>query len=313
MASAMYGVKWKRDWAVNDLDYNPIWNVDGRETETTTRTPDLTRDTTRTPDLNTEATRTPNLTRDSTRTPDLTHDETRTPNLTQKTDYGKSDTLSFTNRHDKTTTTPELTRKVMGSDGYTEDESETVPGYTDQHTVADRTRNEFTFGFNSGGVADPSARTTDTENSSDTRTAGQAGKRHLEVTGAKTEEYQRVAGGDGISDTEKTGSEQQQAGGSDTQTTQGSEHTLTQESGIDQTVEKETGTDTTTTKQTGTDKTTEHQTGTDVTVIKKERGGNIGVTMTQQMINAERETNAWLFFDSVLQDLDRLFTIPLYF
>lgn len=42
------------------------------------------------------------------------------------------------------------------------------------------------------------------------------------------------------------------------------------------------------------------------------RKGNIGVTTTQQMIQAERNLWQWKFFDQVFSDVDRVLTIPVY-
>lgn len=372
MANTMFGTKWKRDWAVNDLDYNPIWNVDGTETETTTRTPNLTTETQRTPELSEETTRTPNLTETSVRTPDLHHEdtrtpnlsesstrtpdlsttetrtpdlsknETRTPNLSEATKYGKTDTKSFTNRHDIETTTPELTRKVMANDGYTETETEKVPGYTDQRNVTARDRDEYMYGFNAT-VAQPSTETKEKEEVKDVRTAGDPGEKKLTVTGSKSETLERVSGGDGKKDTEYTGSESNAESGTDTKTTSGTETTKITESGTEKTTTAESGTEKTTTTTSGTETTTGSETGTDTTETRtkgtetiavnttgkevtntqqtgtetiemtKTRGGNIGVTMTQQLLAAERDSNAWLFFEHVLQDLDDLFTISVYF
>lgn len=309
-ASAMYGVKWKRDWAVNDLDYNPIWNVDGTETETTTRTPELTRESNRTPNLAKTDERTVDLTHDTTRTPSLTETQTRTPNLTQSTEYGKTDTTSYTDRHDITTTTPEQTKKTFDNDGYTETETETVPGYTDAHNITSRVRDTSIYGFN-GSAPQPSEKVSETEQSSDVRTAGAEGNKTLKVTGSKSESTTVIA--DGSQDLQMTGSESVAQTGSDTITQTGNEKTTTQTTGSDTSITLDTGTDKTVQTETGTDKTIQTETGTDKTVVERTRGGNIGVTMTQQLLAAERESNAWLFFQHVLEDLDALFTIPVYF
>lgn len=42
------------------------------------------------------------------------------------------------------------------------------------------------------------------------------------------------------------------------------------------------------------------------------REGNIGVTTTQQMIMAERETRKWNYFSKVFEDIDSVLTIPMY-
>lgn len=42
------------------------------------------------------------------------------------------------------------------------------------------------------------------------------------------------------------------------------------------------------------------------------KSGNIGVTTTQQMINAEREVNMWDFFKIIFSDIDEILTIKYY-
>jgi len=42
------------------------------------------------------------------------------------------------------------------------------------------------------------------------------------------------------------------------------------------------------------------------------RSGNIGVTTSQQMLTSEIELRQWLFFESVMNDIDRLLTLSIY-
>lgn len=51
-----------------------------------------------------------------------------------------------------------------------------------------------------------------------------------------------------------------------------------------------------------------NQTTTDVFT----RGGNIGVTMTQEMIEAERDVSLWNFYTQVFKDIDMVLTSPIW-
>lgn len=43
-----------------------------------------------------------------------------------------------------------------------------------------------------------------------------------------------------------------------------------------------------------------------------QRKGNIGVTTSQQMVMAERETRKWNYFTKIFEDIDSVLTIPIY-
>lgn len=74
---------------------------------------------------------------------------------------------------------------------------------------------------------------------------------------------------------------------------------------------------TTTATHSGTDERTMGNERTydteDETTYGKTISGNIGVTTSQQMLQAERDVWLWDFFQIVYKDLDKLFTIPVYF
>lgn len=312
MLSAMYGQKWNKTYTALTTAYEPLDNYAMVEEGKDTRTPNLTSETTRTPDLTKTDKRTPNLTTEDKRTPNLTTTDTRTPNLSEATTYGKTDTQSFTNRHDVTTTTPELTKTVYGNDGYQEQEKSTVAGQTTTHTVKQDNTDHTVSGFNSTTMV-PSESSKRTGSSSDQVTAGTPGDRTLTVTGNKTEERQRVTGGDGVSDTEYQGSESKTLSGTDTMKTTGSDTTEKTETGTDTSTRKETGTDTTESKESGTETVNRHDSGTDVTAHNLTRHGNIGVTTSQDMLRQELEVRKYLFFEQLFADMDELFTIPVYF
>lgn len=55
-----------------------------------------------------------------------------------------------------------------------------------------------------------------------------------------------------------------------------------------------------------------HETNTDQFTVTHERHGNIGVTMTQDMIKREREVSNFLLYEVVLPDVVNFLTIPIY-
>ena len=69
----------------------------------------------------------------------------------------------------------------------------------------------------------------------------------------------------------------------------------------------------TTDKDTGTQNTATGGTDTDTRNYTLHRSGNIGVTTSQQMIQAERDLWLWNFFHTVVfPDVDKVLTIPIY-
>lgn len=56
----------------------------------------------------------------------------------------------------------------------------------------------------------------------------------------------------------------------------------------------------------------DHETNTDQYTVTHERHGNIGVTMTQDMIRKEREVSEFLLYEVVLPDVANFLTIPIY-
>lgn len=60
------------------------------------------------------------------------------------------------------------------------------------------------------------------------------------------------------------------------------------------------------------EKITDHDTNTDKYTVTHERHGNIGVTMTQDLIKKEREISEFLLYEVVLPDVVNFLTIPIY-
>ena len=56
----------------------------------------------------------------------------------------------------------------------------------------------------------------------------------------------------------------------------------------------------------------DHETNTDQFTVTHERHGNIGVTMTQDLIKKEREVSEFLLYEVVLPDVANFLTIPIY-
>lgn len=103
------------------------------------------------------------------------------------------------------------------------------------------------------------------------------------------------------------------AGGSDTTT----RNVYGYDSSTPAPAEQEVYTPTTTATHSGTDERALGNERTldtaDETTYGKTVSGNIGVTTSQQMLQAEREVWLWDFFQIVYKDVDRILTIPVYF
>lgn len=60
------------------------------------------------------------------------------------------------------------------------------------------------------------------------------------------------------------------------------------------------------------EKISDHVTDTDPFIVTHKRQGNIGVTMTQDLIKKEREVSEFLLYEVVLPDVVSFLTIPIY-
>ena len=63
---------------------------------------------------------------------------------------------------------------------------------------------------------------------------------------------------------------------------------------------------------TNPEKVSDHETNTDQYTVTHERHGNIGVTMTQDLIKKEREVSEFLLYEVVLPDVVNFLTTPIY-
>ena len=77
-----------------------------------------------------------------------------------------------------------------------------------------------------------------------------------------------------------------------------------------ETVTEDPATDTRT--DTNPETVSDHETNTDQFTVTHERHGNIGVTMTQDLIKKEREVSEFLLYEVVLPDVANFLTIPIY-
>ena len=77
-----------------------------------------------------------------------------------------------------------------------------------------------------------------------------------------------------------------------------------------ETVTEDPATDTRT--DTNPETVSDHETNTDQYTVTHERHGNIGVTMTQDLIRKEREVSEFLLYEVVLPDVANFLTIPIY-
>lgn len=272
-ALAIYNKNWSKLWDTLTFEYDPIENY--RMTETGE---DDTVDT-----YGKTHTRTDNLThgKTGTDTNTLNLTDTRTDNLTHGKIGTDTNTLNLTDSR-----TDDLTHGKTGTDTLTlNTEVLTTPD------LQNDTTNEV-YGF-------------------DSNSAVPSGEQHTSATGTNT--------------VENTGTETTAYNTSETDTgTQTTTHTGTDATAYD-TTETDTGTQTTT--HTGTDATTygatetdtgtqtDADTGTDSRNLQHTltRYGNIGVTTSQQMIQAERDLWMWNFFNNVVfKDMDNLLTIAIY-
>ena len=302
---AMYGKKWNKLWDTTQLDYNPIENYSMVEAENINDNTVSSRKTTY------------NTTIKDVGSDQLTNDLTQT--LTNKLTDTK--TLNLANSHevdltDKRTddlnhlTTNNLTDKLTNDLTDTTTKTGTVGTVDHSGTVntPNTTTTENTFGFNSSSAV-PATTTsrTGTENSTTDTTNT--------ITNNTTDTLKRT----GTETTLKTGTETVADTGDVTTTRTGSE-TIT-----DTGTETYAKTGTETTANTGTSTTAKTNTNThtgadevagsdDKTVGRTlKRNGNIGVTTSQQMLQAERDVWMWNYFtDALFPDINSVLTLSIY-
>ena len=234
-----------------------------------------------------EETRTPDLT--DKRTPDLTHERTADLTTERTADLTDERTADLT-----TERTPDLESKRTAdlTDERTADLTDEETPNTTKTLNGSRTEEKELSAYDSSSYQ-PAEKLTVTDNA------------HTEaLTGTNTTTHT------GTDTTTHTGTDTTTHTGTDTTTETGKDTTT--ETGTDTTTH--TGTDTTT--ETGTDTTTE--TGTDTTTHtgtekwNRRAYGNIGVTTSQQMLEAELTISEWNLIDHMSDIFIREFCIPVY-
>ena len=295
----LYSLKWGKLWETMQLDYNPIENysmVEQMINDATVK--DYGKTSTRTDNLTSE--RTDNLSRQ--RTDNLTHERTdnlekeRTDNLsTQRTDnltHERTDNLEK-ERTDNLSAqrTDNLTHGKTGT------ETET-PNTTTQD-------DNSVFGFNSDNAVPSdsrSIRNTGTNQKTYNTQETDTGTQTQLNTGTQTETNK------GTQTETDTGTQTQLNTGTQTETNTGTQ------TETDTGTQTETDTGTQTNRETGTQSFVDGGRDTETRNYRLTRSGNIGVTTSQQMIEAERELwRMWNFFRGIVYpDIDRVLTIEIY-
>lgn len=214
---------------------------------------------------------------------DRTEEETRTPNLTDKRtpDLERKRTANLTdertaNLTDKRTADLTDTRTANLTDKRTANLTDLETPNTTNTLNGSRTEEREVSAFDSSSYQ-PAEKVTVTDNA------------HTEaLTGSNTTTHT------GTDTTEHTGTDTNKETGTDTKTQTGTD--TMKHTGTD--TEKETGTDTRT--QTGTEK------------WNRRAYGNIGVTTSQQMLEAELTISEWNLYDHISDVFLREFCIPVY-
>lgn len=279
----LYSLKWGKLWETMNFEYNPIENYSMVEEMTDDETVrEYGKTSTRTDNLTHQ--RTDNLT--SERTDNLSHQ--RTDNLASE----RIDNLSH-QRTDNLTSQRTDNLSSQRTDNLTHGKTGTETE-TPNTTTQDNNR---VYGFNSVNAVP-----------SDSRTIQNTG------TNQKAYNTQEV----------DTGTQTQTNTGTQSQTNTGTQTDLNTGNQIQTNTGTQTERDTGTQRQANTGTQTETEAGTQTFVdggsdtqtrnYMLTRTGNIGVTTSQQMIEAERELwRMWNFFRGIVYpDIDRVLTIEIY-
>lgn len=269
-----YKYTWQKEWNTYLLEYNPIENYSMVE--------NMTNDKTET-NYGKVNTREDNLiqskTGNDTETPDTTN--TRIDDLTHK--KSGQDTLKVDG---KDTRTDDLQHSKSGNDVVTPEITDTTT--PDITTTGD---NKI-YGFNSTTAVDLNL-----------NSATQTGTNTNVRTGSETTAYDTTLSDTG---TQTSITDDTNITTYDNILTDSGQQTITL-----------TGTNTmsydTTLSNTGTQSYKDSGTDTRIHTYNLTRSGNIGVTTSQQMLQAERELWEWNFFEQVVYpDIDRILTIQIY-
>lgn len=175
--------------------------------------------------------------------------------------------------------------------------------------------NNTTHGESIGTTHGESIGTTHNTTLTDTQTvAGSDALSRTAFNGGMVADTSRAIN-DGASTHATTGTDTEAHTGTDTETHSGTDQTTTSMGKIK---DSDGGSDSTTTqygKVTTTDKgeNLEANTGVDVVTDKLVRGGNIGVTMTQQLLTAENDFwSSFDFFENWFKDIAKELSLPFY-
>ena len=257
-----YGTKWNRLYTSYTSEYNPIWNVDGKDTTTVTRT------------VSTKHT--------GTDTYSDSGSDSATHSGTDTYSDGGSDTTTISGTDiysdsgsDRTTHSGTDTYSDSGTDSI----SKTDSGNSNVVTKVN--------GFDGGEVNDNTVNTTNSSKETDSTTYGKTN------TNTKNLKDDTTYG--------KTNTNTKDLSNS---TQYGKTSTNTKDL-----------TDTTTYGKTNTNTKDLTDTETEQTTTENIRGGNIGVTMTQQML--ESDLSYWnkassRFYDNVIKDILNEITLKIY-
>lgn len=302
---AMYGLKWNKLWDTTQLEYNPIENysmVEGEDIIDKTVTSRKTTYNTTTQDVGTDQ-----LTNNLTQTLTNALTDTKTLDLKNSRDVNLTDKRTDALTH---LTTNNLTDKLTNDLSDTTTRTGTVGTVNHSETVItpNTTTTENTFGFNSSSAV-PTTTTSRTGTENNRTDSNDTVTNNTKDTITKT----------GTATTLKTGTETVADTG-DVTTTQTGNDTV-KDTGTE--IYAKTGTETT--ANAGTSTTAKNNTNThtgadeeagsdDKTVGRTlKRNGNIGVTTSQQMLQAERDVWMWNYFvDALFPDINSVLTLSIY-
>lgn len=257
-----YGNKWDRLYTSYTSEYNPIWNVDGKETTTVTRTG--------------ATTHTGTDTYSDSGSDSATHSGTDTYS------DGGSDTTTISGTDIYSDSGSDSTTH-SGTDTYSDSGTDSISKTDSGNSNAITKVN----GFDGGEVNDNTVSTTTSSEETDSTTYGKTN------TNTKNLKDNTTYG--------KTNTNTKDLSNS---TNYGKTSTNTKDL-----------TDTTTYGKTNTNTKDLTDTETEKTTTENTRGGNIGVTMTQQLLEAD--LNYWnkasaRFYDNVIKDILNEITLKIY-
>ena len=303
----LHSTEWDRLWTSYVADYNPIWNVDGTESETQTR--DLEANHTGTDAISHTGTITDAKT--GTDTLAKTGTDTTTKTGTESTErtgtdtYAKTGTERFVSDVDKSGSVTET-----GTDANARTGTETLAQTgTVTNTGTEQTANGV-YCFNSNAAV-PSETTTRTPNLTETRNLQDQTTYNTTETETKNLSTATTDSEDADNTTTYNTTDLNTKNLEDETTFNTTDReTLALQ---DQTTYASTNTQTHANSDTETRSLKDIDEGT--ITIERERHGNIGVTMTQQLLEADREywTNIKsLFFQTVINDIMAEITYKIY-